>query len=278
MLATKDMQRIETIKELAQRRDKVIQILNKYAMTIKKLDSELKQISKTSGGIFSMSFYSVHNATDGYNAKLKSDKKIVFELDSQLWETAINQSGVLNLLSNDIAENLKKEYTEKHLIFSEHEANERIDRLIENSGNLSHHTVFDVFNKLTGTAFYKSDNWNNRNKENRSHDEIKKSFRFNHFYDTSRVRSEDFNLFADIELACRLVNGLAKLPREKRLDSRMQEQMYYKSEELEWPVKFEEDYFNLTIFKRGTVKIDFTCNETLKFLNKWGADHKRISK
>jgi hypothetical protein len=217
----------------------------------------------------------VSKHTSYYNEGSVEIDKILETVDKRLWDLAISSSGVSAVLSSQGESELRKRYQEKPVAFTAEEANRVIERLAARTPMLAGSTLRSIFEKLTSTNFRRGNDWRS-SKENRSHDKIRKSFRFTHFGsfgpNSYYIRDEQFDLFNDLELVCRMVNQCPKLERPNRLGDRMSSVRWKR--DVVPPYLFETDHLTVQVFKCGNVKIDFKCDSTLELLNRYGADGK----
>jgi len=113
----------------------------------------------------------------------------------------------------------------------------------------------------------------------RCHEKIQESFRFTHFYGSTNhfyIRSENFDLFSDLETVCLMVNLQPKLQYPNRLGDRMSQGIgrYNHGDRVYF---YETSYFTVEVFRNGNVKIDYTCKKTLDLLNRYGSNGRKLS-
>lgn len=260
---------IAKLSELEQVRADITASLENYGIA-------LGQIGCMFDGL-NLHLSTVEKNTSFYNEGSIETDKILAEVDRRLWDMAISASGVSAVLSAQGESELRKRYQENPVAFTAEEANRVIDRLVAKTPILAASTLRSIFEKLTSTGFRRGNHWRSE-RENRSHDKIRKSFRFTHFGSfgphSYYIRDEQFDIFNDLQLVCRMLNGCAKLERPNRIGDEMAKVRW--SQAVVYPYIFETDHFTVQVFKNGNVKIDFKCDKTLELLNRYGADGKTL--
>lgn len=271
MVAHKADQKITQIPKLIDLevlRNDILRELGLYGNSLGKLAVLFEQTG--------MHMSDLKDKTSFYRDGTVQVEKLMNSVDKKLWQISISSSDVASVLSSEGETELRKRYEDNPAVYTADEAHRVVKQLSANSKQLAAHTIRSIFQKLTQTTFRKGNLWGGP-KENRSHDGIRKSFRFSHFGafgpDTYYLRDGYFDIFDDLELICRLIYGLPKLAYPHRLGDQMRQGARDKGP---FPRKFSTPYFKLQVFKCGNVKIDFTCDKTLAFLNRYGSDGKTL--
>ena len=222
------------------------------------------------------------------------------KVDSFLWDLSLKESGVFNIVSGDLKERLLSKYNyykiesiRKRIVcdyekktkydvnvpeFTANDVEIVLKEIFNNLGNIRRASIVETYQKLQDASFRKSGsrNWNDRSYQ--SSDKINKKMRFNHFSDLSSEKYPSIyswysrskcDLFGDLENTFRMIEGRPNLGIENRISKTMESTFSkLRYSETSFPVKFEGDYFNLDIFKRGSVLLTFTKEKVLEEFNK----------
>ena len=253
------------LSEIEAARTEIVFLLQEYSDQVKRLYTTFDAINLYASD--------VGKRTSFYDGSVEIDA-ILLDVDRRLWDYALSSSNVSKILSSEGEAELRKRYQENPAPFTAAEAERFLSRLAENSGAIAASTIRRIFDQLVGTTFQKGHSWRNP-REKRSHDKIRESFRFSHFYGVRYFRDDRVALFNDLELVCRMINHLPKLERPNRIGDRMHTESWQGfSRPAPW--KYTAEHFEVTLFKNGNVKLDFLCQKTLDVLNRYGSDGKSL--
>lgn len=229
--------------------------------------------------------------------------------DSFLWDMVLKESGIFNIVSSDLKDKLKEKYNFYSIehkrkrnndrtydievpIFSSKDVSKVIDDIAANLPSIRSASLKEVFDKLN-QAFYRRDKHDRSKNEQQSKLKIEKKMRFNYFSDLATNKypslhdwSRDYNshgnprIFGDLENAFRMIDNKQCFGIEDRVCTRMINFFLKTSyESAEFPLMFSTDYFQILLFKKGTVLLTFKDEHqrSLDLFNKYSTNGKTLA-
>jgi hypothetical protein len=213
----------------------------------------------------------LNECTGSYNDDVNIEKYMKYT-DEQLWIHAVNTCGIKKFLTEDKEKMITEKINKNNIPFSKEVADDLINTVLNNTDNIIASTFKEVFDKLTNVTFYRGSGLNDRVNNNKK--EIEKKFRFTAFFGgitNFYIRSEHYQVFNDLETVCRLIDEKTRLEYPHRIGDKMQ------AEITKGNMKYENDYFKVQVFKKGSVLVEFKT-DIYKKLNVYGSTHNRITK
>jgi hypothetical protein len=199
-------------------------------------------------------------------------EKIMAEIDKSLWNTAISQSGILEILAHGAKEKLDKKFAEEPRPFSFESASSLLDALARDAPILRGASIKEVFDTIAKARFRRGNHWRG-GEEKRAANEIPRDVRWSHFGDLggywSCHNAQRADFFSDLEMVCGMLAQTPKVSYPNRCGDIIKDKMLKYN--ATFPATFDGEFFALTVYKCGNVRLKFKNEEVLALLNRYGA-------
>lgn len=255
----------DTISSMQEVRDKIVELLESANEKL----VDLRNLYVQHSLYFSDVPNNMEKTTSEGDEAVFDYAKIMVAVDQKFWERAITLSGVERVITSEEKEKLKKKYiwNEKCPEFTEVAAREMLQVIGDSTGDLAMSLVKQIFLKIVDSGYRPGGHWR---KERRTPNKkrIEKTFRFGMFfggYPERFVTDEQVAFINDVEAACALVSSSPHIEYPNRIGDKVKDGVY-KNE-----MMIVGTYFSLRFFKNGNVVLEFSSDEVVGALNRFGA-------
>jgi hypothetical protein len=206
----------------------------------------------------------------------RTREKVRKQLDYSFWYETFEQNQVDKLLTTVDKEKMLEKISENPPVFNYENAMDALSGFLNSKDAVATTMIKKIYKNITDSVFriggsYKHDD------EKRIQKGIPKSFRLSIFYTYGKGLPsyisgyrDKFAVITDLERACFLVDNKSQPDRNVNIEARTGTALS-KGEQF-----VSGEYFDLTLFKNGNVKVDFKDLAVLAVLNKWGREENRI--
>lgn len=255
----------DTLKNLSESREKIVSKIDQLQTLLYEINQEYKLHSEHT--------ISFANHISNYDGKVEKGN-IIKEIDYKFWSIALDLSQVEKFISSKEKSDMKEKMHENPPEFNYTQAKNLVHSVMSSTEALATNLIKKIYSELTNTAFYAGNHYR-ATKQLKNKNKIEKSFRmsvFSRYGLPSYVRHNDAQVavLQDLERVCYLVDGKLQPDSQGNIVTKLEQALRAKE------LVVNGDYFTLTMFKNGNVKVDFNDLDLVKKINLWGAKSNQL--